>query len=179
MRALSILVLAPSGCARNGVLELELELPPQPPGAALFAVVQARSGDSFDEPWVDAEPPPSVALSPACARPAEPPSCGERILDPACSTVVSIVGDGDEIEAPLQVRVRFCESSTCETERVEHRIEIERAFYVGRYTQARVCLDEVPSDTNAVPESIERCEVRCRDGLTNMHCRLDGTHFCE
>lgn len=167
------LAIALLGCARNGVLELELELPP----GDLVAVVQARSGEGFAEPW-PSEPAPSFALASSCSRPAEPPRCDERVLDPSCSTIVSIVGDDDEIEAPLAVRIRFCTDETCsDPDPVEHRVEIERAFYVGRYTQARVCVDEIPSATTT--ESIERCAVRCRDGLTSMHCRLDGTHFCE
>lgn len=168
-----------SGCTRNAILELELELPASPAGARLFAVVDARSDLGFDEPW------PSGALAGAplgvaCTRADPAPPCDDRVLDPACSMVVSIVGDAGDVPRPLRVRVRFCEDEGCEADAdpPEHRVEIERAFYLGRYTQARVCIDEVPAATSA-PELIERCDVRCRDGSASMHCRLDGTHFCE
>jgi hypothetical protein len=171
-----LLALALAGCTRNGILELELDLPAQS-GSARFAVIEALSDAAFDVPWPDDPAYPAIELASACTRPADPPSCGERMLDPECSAVVSIVGYDDEIEAPLSIRVRFCATETCDDGEPEHLVDVERAFYLGRYTQARVCLDEVPSTTSS--ESIGRCEVRCRDGLAAMHCRLDGTHFCE
>ncbi len=170
-----------SGCTRNAILELELELPPSPAGTRLFAVVDAQSDLGFDDPW-PAGPLEGVPLGVACTRADPAPPCDDRVLDPTCSMVVSVVGDAGDVPRPLRVKIRFCEDAGCEAEAdlaaPEHRVEIERAFYLGRYTQARACVDEVPAATSP-PELIERCDVRCRDGAAAMHCRLDGTHFCE
>lgn len=181
-RLLIALAIVASGCARNAILELELELPPNPAGAQVYAVVQARGDLGFDEIWSDA-PLEGIPLSRACTRTDPAPPCADRMLDPQCSAVISLIGDGDDLARPLHVRVRFCEDPTCsapaDATAPEHRVDIERGFYLGRYTQARVCVDEAPTVTNAVPEVIERCEVRCREGTAAMYCRLDGTHFCE
>ncbi len=176
MRSLGAIVAAALalGCARNAVFELELELPPQPAGPMRFAVVEAREGGAE---------PGTVELGPlnaACGRPDPAPACADRALDPTCSAVVSVVADGAR-SGPLDVRVRFCESPRCsvpaDASAPELQVTIERAFYEGRYTQARVCADEVP--TGAVPVTVERCDVRCREGTAAMYCRADGTHFCE
>ncbi len=178
---LALIALAP-GCTRNAILELELDLPPQPSGSALYAVVQVRSQGSFDEPWDDV-PLEGLPLGTSCTRPDPPIPCHDRMLDPACSEVISIVAGEDAITEPLSVRVRFCSDPTCSAPEdagaAEQRVEIERAFYVGHYTQARVCIDEVPAVTDPEPEVIDRCDVRCREGTSMLQCRLDGTHFCE
>jgi hypothetical protein len=184
-RALVVFVLASSwlalsGCTRNAILELELELPEQPGGPPLFAVVSARSDVGFDEAW-EGTPVASVPLPVSCMRASEL-SCGDRVPDPACAAVFSLVGDGSDL-GPLHVRVRFCVDPACaaaeDASATEHRVELERAFYIGRYTQARVCLEAVPSTSNPPPELIERCAVRCREGSGAYQCRSDDTHFCE
>lgn len=175
---LALAALAASSCARNAILELELELPASP--EPLYVVVDARSDRDFDAPWGDAAL-EAIPLPASCARAEPPPACGERTLDPTCSLVVSIVGGGADEARPLRVRVRFCTDPACalDPQPPEHRVELERAFYLGRYTQARVCIDAVPTSSAPETERIERCEVRCRDGSAAQHCRLDGTHFCE
>ena len=184
-RALASVVLAGSllglgGCTRNAILELELELPAQPGGPPLFAVVSARSDVGFDQAWGDT-PVASVPLPTSCVRASEL-SCGDRVPDPACSAVFSLVGDGSDL-GPLYVRVRFCVDPACAADEdasaTEHRVEVERAFYIGRYTQTRVCLEAIPSTSNPAPQIIERCAVRCREGSGAYQCRTDGTHFCE
>ena len=172
----SLLALVTSGCTRNAIFELELELPPQPPGTALFAVIDA-SRDGFG--FTDAEP-LAIPLAAACLRPDPAPACDDRTLDLGCSAVVSVVAGG-ALTAPLAIRVRFCEDPACaapaDASAPVHRVDVERAFYEARYTQARVCIDAVPTDP--VTETVDRCEVRCREGSATMQCRLDGTHFCE
>lgn len=184
-RAALLLALASlaSGCTRNAILELELELPPQPSGETpRYAVVQVASDASFDEAWDDV-PLERRLLSASCTRPEPTLPCPDRMLDPECSEVISIVGGEDVLTKPLDVRVRFCVDPTCsapvDASAPEQRVVIERAFYLGRYTQARVCIDEVPLTTDLNPERIERCDVRCREGTSALQCRLDGTHFCE
>lgn len=163
------------GCTRNAVFELELELPP---AEGRYVVVEARSGATPDRIGVA----PPIPSSGSCARPDPAPPCEERQLDPACSAVVSVVADEAEIEAPLELRIRFCVDPDCadpaDEEAPERRVDVERAFYLGRYTQARACIDALPPP-DAPIELIERCDVRCREGTAAMYCRLDGTHFCE
>ena len=170
-----------SGCARNAIFELELELPPQPAGAPLFAVVQLRNDAGFDADWSGVGLVSGIPLT-ACSRPSPAPECELRDLDPACANVVSVIGDEDDLTRPLRVRVRFCQDATCgspaDASAPEARIEIERALYTGAYTQGRACIDAVPAMLED-PIRIERCDVRCREGDAVTHCRADGTHFCE
>ncbi|MBX3269732.1 MAG: hypothetical protein KF729_05705 [Sandaracinaceae bacterium] len=178
------LALATCGCARNAVFELELDLPPQPVSVVpLFVVIQVANDRGFDEDWAPLERLDGVALRATCARPLRPPACEVRELAPDCSMVVSVLGDEDDFARPLRVRARFCEDDACTSARdalaPEARVELERVFYRGRYTQARVCVDTVPISPAPEPTRIERCDVRCRDGDAVMHCRADGTHFCE
>lgn len=173
----ALLALVASSCARNAVFELELELPSAPEGQGVYAVVEARGG--VEAPWVGEGE--GVALAEGCARSSEPPACANRTLDPRCSRVISVVGGEADLTRPLELRVRFCRDPECRGEEraPEHRVDVERAFYLGRYTQARVCLDALPTAEAPSAERIARCEVRCRDGVAAQHCRLDGTHFCE
>lgn len=183
MRWLSILLVlfVLSGCARNAIFELELELPPQP-GAARFAVVQLRNDAAFGADWSDVATLPGIPLASSCSRPDPAPACEDRALDTSCSTVISVIGDENDLTRPLRVRVRFCEDPACagaaDAMAPEARIEVERALYTGAYTQGRACIDALPM-TLEEPIRIERCDVRCREGDAIMHCRADGTHFCE
>ncbi len=177
------LIVGSSGCARNAIFELEVELPPQPAGAPpIFAVLQVRDDAGFDADWASVPRLDGIPLNPICSRPAAPVACDQRELTPDCSAVVSVVGDGD-FTRRLRVRVRFCEDPACasagDVVAPETRVEIERAFYQGRYTQGRVCVDAVPTASSPEPLVIERCDVRCRDGEAASQCRADGSHFCE
>ena len=176
--------LGVTGCARNAVFELELDLPPQPGGIApIFAVVQVRNDGEFGADWSTVPRLPGMPLSATCARPAEPLACDDRELAPDCSAVVSVIGDGADFSRRLRVRVRFCEDPECaaanDATAPETRVDIERALYQGRYTQGRVCIDTVPTSPTPEPVLVDRCAVRCRDGAAVMHCRADGSHFCE
>ena len=175
-RWVPLLALALLGCGRNAIFELELELPEAPAGAPLYAVVVA--GLEGDEPGPALD---GIPLQPGCGRAEPPPPCALRTLDPACSEVVSVVSDTAPVDRPLAIRIRFCDDPGCVDDAAppEHRVRVERAFYEGRYTQGRVCVDAVPAEAAPEPERIERCEVRCREGTAAMSCRLDGTHFCE
>lgn len=173
-----------AGCSGNAIFELELDLPPQPAGVApLYAVVQVRNDAAFDADWAPVERLDGIPLAPTCDRPADPPPCGERPLTLDCSAVVSVVGDSNDLTRPLNVRVRYCEDPACtaatDATAPETRVVVERALYEGRYTQGRVCVDEVPVTPAPEPIAIARCDVRCREGDAVMHCRADGTHFCE
>lgn len=176
-----LLALLAAGCARNAIFELELELPAAPPGEDLFVLAQASDVLAFDDDWSGVEGVQLGPLAASCTRADPPPVCEDRqVLDPECSATVSVVSGGDAAE-PLRLRVRFCRSSGCELPEdaaaPEARVTVERAFYQGRYTQARLCLDEVPPGPLDV--DVARCDVRCREGTAAMQCRADGTHFCE
>ncbi len=183
--AFSILAaLLAIGCARNGIFELELELPPQPAGVApLYAVLQVANDRSFAADWSTIERLDGIALTPTCARPLVAPDCAVRALTPDCSRVVSVVGDSEDAPEPLRVRLRFCEDPSCTAARdataPEARVEFERALYPGHYTQGRACVDSVPTTPAPEPVVVDRCDVRCRDGQAVTYCRADGTHFCE
>ena len=165
---MSLLVAVSYGCAPSAIFELELELPAAAPGARYVVVSATAEGQS-------------VALSPAlelasgCGRPNPAPACDDRTLDPVCSVVVSVVSD--EAPSELEVEVMFCETPDCAGGGVSHRVEVERPFYPGRYTQGRVCVDQAPRLPTS--ETLARCDVRCREGTARESCRLDGTHFCE
>ena len=159
--ALAPLVLLLSGCTRNAIFELELELPEQPPGAPLYAVISARTDLGFDHHW-DGVASVAVQLPEECMR-APQLACEDRMIDPECRAVISVVGDGEE-SGELLVRVRFCADPSCaasgDVSAPEHRVRVERAFYLGRYTQARSCIEKLPTTSNPAPHEIERCEVR-------------------
>ncbi|MGE0784142.1 MAG: hypothetical protein AB7S26_00540 [Sandaracinaceae bacterium] len=168
------------GCARNAIFELELDLPPG--GAARFVRVTASESLSFSDDWSDV--PELVELGPlppSCARPDPSPVCEERAeIDADCGAIISVVS-GSSSQGILRLRARFCASQGCtspaDASAPEARITVERAFYQGRYTDARVCFDETPAAD--VDVTIARCDVRCREGTAAMWCRADGTHFCE
>jgi len=174
-------LLGSAGCARNAVFELELDLPAQPAGVTpLYAVVQVRNDADFSADWSTVVPLEGIPLNPSC--PSSAVTCGDRELS-GCSAVVSVVGDGADFTRRLRVRVRFCASPSCEgsddATPPQAHIEVERALYQGRYTQGRVCIDSVPPTPTPEASVVGRCDVRCRDGEAVMHCRADGSHFCE
>ncbi|MFK7985575.1 MAG: hypothetical protein AB8I08_06050 [Sandaracinaceae bacterium] len=164
----ALAVAALQACAPSAIFELELDLPPAAPGARYVVVTAISDGQAFALA-------PAVELAPRCGRPDPAPVCALRTLDPDCSAVVSVVSD--EAPAALTVELVFCDAPDCAVAGVTHRVEVERPFYPGRYTQGRVCVDRAPETETA--QRIERCEVRCREGTSRESCRLDGTHFCE
>lgn len=163
-------LLSLGGCADNAILELTLELPSGEEG---FAFVQFDQGATFEE----FEGSTSLDGFP---------------LDGPASVQVSVIADGDEIEAPLRVKVRFCQEPRCtfldpagiesDDGVGELRFELERAFYRGRFTEHTLDLRTIPE--RGIPPTlsvVDKCEVGgCRDGTTVTNsCRADGTHFCE
>jgi hypothetical protein len=183
---LAALALAQTGCIeKNAYLELELDFPADPRAAAdgtgaRNAVVRVNTGDvSFDEDWESSE-----ALAPVRLDPKEP-----------TKLAVSVEGR-EEIEAkPVRIKVRFCADPDCvgihDDIAPEVRIEITRAFYLGKRTSLTATIDCIPnvaSETDPPPTcpigneavtTIPKCSVAgCREGVTTNYCAGDK-HFCE
>ncbi len=177
------LLAAPAlgGCARNAVLELELDLPrnfgPDVPGR--YAVVRVVSGAvPFDQDWQGDD-----------ALPAFPLSTIQGSVQH-----VSLDGSSEVEGAPVRVKVRFCADPGCaalgDDAAPEVRLQIDRAFYAGKrtsYTWSIACIPNVAGQTDtpacATPQRAEtdvtKCEVAgCRTGVTRSYC-VGDQHFCE
>jgi hypothetical protein len=178
--ALLCLCLVGSGCAQNAIFELALELPGWVPtaeqrarGDALYALVQLRSGtaDALESPWSGNDPLAGFALA------------LDEDRTPAVS--VSVIGDEATAQAPLRMKIRFCQSPRCvalgDDHAPEARVEFARVFYVTHVTSHRFRLDALPTATTPYVEHVDKCAVRgCVDGDTSTFCHLDdGRHFCE
>lgn len=156
MRAAPLLALLLLGCARNAILELDVELPAGVSHAELAAL---SAPPPFDAPAWDAA---SV----------------ERLDEVGDRARVELVAEGSAIEAPLGVVVRLCASDPCEDAPAEVRVRAERAFYVGARTWLDLAIPAVPASPATV--EVARCEVGgCLPGDTLDFCRDDGTHYCE
>lgn len=166
------LALAVVGCAENAILEIELDLPAANADTR-FAVVQGRSGEvDFGDTWAGGGVIEGLELT------------RERVL------VGIEADDGDEIDAPLALRIRYCIDPVCgdarDGEAQEIQVTIERAFYQGEYTLLRADALPLPvvMDCTAgcapAPVMIEKCRIEgCRAGTTTNWCNSDGLHFCE
>ena len=147
------------GCARNAVLELEIELPPEEGLALAELYVLSDYTDFSDAAWTEAQLEPLTELGDV-AR-------------------VDIVAEGASIERALGLRIRLCTAEPCPAGAPEQLVRIDRAFYVGERTWLRIPLPATPVRD---PELLifDRCEVGgCLDGDTLSYCRLDESHYCE
>ena len=177
---LSLAVAASSamGCAQNAVFELTLDLPPRPAsvpaGTPMYAFPQLRSGttEAFMDRWAGQDPLTGVELLP-----------GERT-----TMQISVIGNADIETRPVRLKTQFCVDPRCNGFGDDRGapiecVELERVFYVGKYTSYPHQILDVPTATDCTAGviAIERCLVHgCRDGDTANYCRLeDGTHFCE
>jgi hypothetical protein len=164
---LTALTLA--GCARNGVLEVQLTLPPNPPAPEpqLYAVVTMEPGDA------DLSNAPIVGANPGTA------------LAPGRSTVVSYSILAERFDADTQLQVAFCRSTNCtmdDLSTVRRKIyRFERPFYQGRRTRWAAEITAIPV-LDEPSECVDRCfTFGCvePDNATGDHCRRDGSHQCE
>lgn len=154
-----------AGCADNAILELELTLPSVTVAcgagsAAVEARIPREGGCFFDQEWLDGD----RAVLP---------------IDTSESThVISVVATGEDVTRPLCARVRGCRTDECPPPEItvgaRAEIEIERAFYLGRYTELALGpIDLCASSTTIVPP----CEVRCEDLAPS--CDPSVPHPCE
>lgn len=164
-RSVIALALVVGGCADNAILELELTLPSVTVAcgagsAAVEARIPREGGCFFDQEWLDGD----RAVLP---------------IDTSESThEISVVATGEDVTRTLCVRVRGCRADECPPPEItvgaRADIEIERAFYLGRYTELALGpIDLCASSTTIVPP----CEVRCEAPAPS--CDPSAPHPCE
>jgi len=165
------LTSALTGCARNGVLEVQLTLPPNPaaPEPQLYAVVTMEAGD------VNLENAPIASANPGTAL----------TRGSTTTTVVSYSVLAERFDGDTQLQVVFCRTPDCtgdDLSTLRRKVfRFERPFYQGRRTRWSAEISAVP-DLNAPVECVDRCfTFGCvePDNATGNHCREDGSHQCE
>lgn len=158
-----------AGCARNGVLEVQLTLPPNPsaPEPQLYAVVTMEAGDD------DLENAPVVGANPGTA------------LARGTTTVVSYSIVAEQFDTDTQLQVVFCRTANCTGDDLStlrrKTYHFERPFYQGRRTRWSTEITEVPA-LNEPSQCVDRCfTFGCiePDNATGDHCRRDGSHQCQ
>ena len=163
-----LIVLFALGCARNAVLELEIDLPPGP--TSRYAVVQFENQDSeFTASW------------------GRTGSWAGTPLTASRQTVrYSVVTEA--VQNRVRIKVNFCTTADCSAiDDAPDRVpalwyELERAFYRGRETHWLLTVMAPPIDPPAAAIEVTRCEIAgCISAppSTGNYCRFDGTHFCE
>ncbi len=184
-RALVLAALALGGCARNAVLELELELP-RAEGEVAYALVELSPDDLGADPFAvqwATEPLDAIPLGAV----------------PATADASIVAGDyrGDAL-----ARIRFCRSADCldlaapRDPQAEVRYRIERPLYTGARTTVALRVLGIPAAGATPPAgcatepagqptwscTVERCAVAgCifGDPVADYCDGDDGPHFCE
>ncbi len=159
---LALCALLIAGCAQNAILELQVQLPPNPPGETWFAQIQVRTAPTTDPlsnfriNWMgnDLRTVPLTSVS-------QWDCVSVEGLDPSVS---------------LHVKVRFCRAEDCldllDGDPPERLYSLETPFYIGSRTYHRIVVPAVPDcastedcqpGVDGVPEqSIGVCiEGRC------------------
>lgn len=160
--------LLTSACARNAILEVEVELPAGPPGR--FAVVQFETNSTdFDTVWARTDDYAGAELG------SSPQAVAFSVISERPDTVV-------------RVKVSFCTTADCSgIDDAPDRVpalwyELERSLYVGERTAWRVVIATLPIDPPSEPILVDACEIagciEAPDTVTRF-CRLDGRHYCE
>lgn len=162
------MALAFAGCARNAVLEIDVDLPP---GATdRYAVVQFETGDvAFDSVWRRPDEYAGTALT------AERQTVSYSVISESADTHV-------------RMKVSFCTTPDCSG--IEDSIDrvpavwfdLPRSLYIGQRTRWTAVIDTLPIDPPTMPIAVDRCDIEgCIDatGSTTTFCRLDGRHYCE
>lgn len=171
--ALAAAILAAPSCGgeANAILELEIALPPAPPGETIYVLTQARRADRF--PFVGAD-----------WRAGEDPA-PIRLETTATRDHISLETVGDD-ELDLNVRVRFCTDPGCaalsdDIERAPQAwFTLEHPFYLGHRTFFELSVPTIPTTPPDAEQPVERCAIRgCVDGVSTTYCRMDGSHLCE
>lgn len=173
--------LAQSACARNAVLEIELSVPPAPPGMGppIFAFTQF--GDDTTDWGADWGIYPDfdgVALGSAA-----------RVVR------FSLLSEDETKE--VRMRVRYCSTERCEEIRgtpPQVRFQFHEAFYIGERTRYRTAthtahMEELgavpppPARDDEIPLiDVTKCDIEgCvrASGPVTSFCRMSQTHFCE
>lgn len=162
------------GCVDNSILELEVDLPPQPAGVSeqVYALVQIRSSRmfSFEMDWLSAgEDPEGFALG------------SER-----ATQRISIVAEPRDYEEDLLLRVVYCSSPRCsnlgDDTAGERRLVIAHPFYDGERTRVSWTVGDYTPVVIPTEEQVEVCDVEgCRAGDDLADYCYSGTtdHFCS
>ncbi len=180
------LALGAAGCANNAIFTLQMDLPPAPPAtppavqSLLFLVVEGRPGmEDWTTDWQQWQA-GGIGLDPV-----------ERTM-----TAVDFVASGDAIAKPLRVKIRFCISARCtlveDGDAPEIRIELERVFYQGRYTEYPIAISSSPTgDQIQLPPSgmivgpggaVPKCAIHapeCIEGTPATSWCVGTEHYCE
>jgi hypothetical protein len=158
------------GCADNAILTVSVRLPAPEPGRN-FAFVQARSGEESDLTldWDD-----HSSLD------------GETLTVGGVMWDFSVEARGDQVERPLLVKIRYCNTATCASETLEpaeQHFLFARAFYYGERTTYSPADLRIPSPDGVTLTRVGRCDVfGCIGGESTSGCSGDdglGTHYCE
>lgn len=151
--------------SQNAILEVELGLPPLQ-DETLFAYLQLRPAENhpFDIKW-EGEDLAGLGLE----------------ADPVTVNLSVISEDPPDL---VHAKIRFCASASCTALQDDRAPELwfalEHPLYLGERTRWKQVLPQVPSETSAEAQTIDKCEiVGCVAGEASFYCRLDGTHFCE
>ncbi|MFK8001828.1 MAG: hypothetical protein AB8H86_19690 [Polyangiales bacterium] len=162
------------GCVDNSILELEIDLPPQPAEVSeqVYAFVQIRSSrmSSFATDWLSAgEDPDGFALGPERA-----------------TQTISVVAEPRDYDEDLLLRVVYCVSPRCSSlgddTAGERRLVIEHPFYDGQRTRVRWSVGDYTPVVIPEEETVGVCQVEgCRagDGLADYCYVRTQDHFCS
>ncbi len=143
-------------CARDGIFQLEVVLPGQPPGGTRpFALVEISDVEGFPEQWDD------VTFGTSGAR-----SVPVRGTDPVTVPFDVISGDPS---TQVSVRVRYCREDGCGSDdnsaldlgsELGFRYTFQRSIWIGRRTRYDLHVPAVEDEpTSRAPELIYRCQV--------------------
>jgi len=205
---LALAVAGLGGCAQNAILELQIELPPNPPGETWFAQIQVRQAPASDPlsnfaiNWMGGSDLRTVPLT--------------TVSQWDCTSVES-----SDPTVSVHVKVRFCRAEDCldlmDGDPPERLYSLETPFYIGSRTYHQIMVSNVPACTTTddctaggvgvciegrcacsvaadcaagftcVPgvgcvEEVGRCAIEgCIEGpVSAMFCSRDtGEHFCE
>ena len=202
-----VLAALSAGCAQNAILELQVQLPANPPGETWFAQVQVRTApasdplSNFSINWMgsDLRTVPLTSTS-------QWDCVSVQSLDPAVS---------------LHVKVRFCRAEDCldllDGDPPERLYSLETPFYIGSRTYHRIVVPAIPDCASTADctrdavgvcvegrcacsvdsdcgegyacvagvgcaQIVDRCAIEgCIEGpVSAMFCSRDtGEHFCE
>lgn len=170
-RALPPLVLVAllAGCSDNAVLEVDLGLPASAePG--IYAYVQFDDGEaSFTSQWVNPDDWPGTELTGSTQR-------------------VQYSAVSERFDIDLLIKVRFCQSPTCDRPGDEDTVSrgvvyrVQHPFYRGSRTEWATTIDEVPPGPPTEEILVDRCSVAgCITGAppSGFCSEETGQHFCE
>lgn len=167
--AAATLAILSVGCARNAILEVDVELPAGPTDR--YAVVQFENGDAeYLEGWESDSDYPGTPL----------------LADEPQTVSYSVVTESSDPH--LRMRVAFCITPDCtDVDDSPIRVpgvwyDLPVAFYIGHRTRWTATIDAVPPAPPTEAVVIDRCAIEgcieAPDGEVYF-CRLDGRHYCE